>query len=534
MSKWSLPYRIWLVLAVALTLGGGSAAFLLYRVQATATNYQDILNREIRNELESRRMQVEFKKQVQEWKDILLRGSDPEALRKYSDLFHREAKTVHDASLQLVRDSSSPETKTLAVEFMNQHEQLNADYDAALAKFTKAHGANQHETDQMVKGKDRPPTDLVDKIITELDQRATERMASQRAGVASQRRWILCLLSLCFGVLTVTSFVIVRGVVANLQEAAWELDQGSEQIASAASQVSASSQALAQGSSEQAASLEETSSSTEEIHSMTRKNADNSKSAAELMVATVRQIEDGNRKLDQMVVSMGQINASSEKISKIIKTIDEIAFQTNILALNAAVEAARAGEAGMGFAVVAEEVRNLAQRCAQAAKDTASLIEDSIAKSNEGSRKLDEVAQAIGGITADAEKVKTLVEEVNVGSQEQARGLEQIAKAVTQMEQVTQKTASSAEEGAAAGEELKAQSRSLHEIVEHLTALVGRVETTAVVAPATIAARPQPGPVQTVARQVYKFNSGSGAGQSTLLPAKHASEFPLDEQFKEF
>ena len=158
---------------------------------------------------------------------------------------------------------------------------------------------------------------------------------------------------------------------------------------------------------------------------------------------------------------MRNMTASSDRISKIIKVIDEIAFQTNILALNASVEAARAGDAGMGFAVVADEVRNLAQRSAQAAKDTADLIEDSVAKSNAGKVKVDQVAGAIRVVTEEAGKIKVLVDEISVGSQEQARGIEQIGSAITQMDQVTQKAAASAEEGASAAEELTAQSESL-------------------------------------------------------------------------
>jgi methyl-accepting chemotaxis protein/methyl-accepting chemotaxis protein-1 (serine sensor receptor) len=165
----------------------------------------------------------------------------------------------------------------------------------------------------------------------------------------------------------------LRGVAAHVAE-------GAEQITSAASQVASSSQTLAQGASEQAASLEETAASSAEITSMTRKNAENSQAAASVMAEVDQRVSEGNRTLVEMVESMQQITGSSDKISKIIKVIDEIAFQTNILALNAAVEAARAGEAGMGFAVVADEVRNLAQRSAQAAKDTAGLIEESIAR----------------------------------------------------------------------------------------------------------------------------------------------------------
>ena len=275
---------------------------------------------------------------------------------------------------------------------------------------------------------------------------------------------ILCGGGAAFYAITSTRKVLTQSIV--------ELSQGAEQLASAASQVSSASQALAEGASEQAASLEQTSASTEEINSMAQKNSENSQAASGEMSSGAQIVADANTRLGGMVAAMKDITESSNKISKIIRVIDEIAFQTNILALNAAVEAARAGEAGMGFAVVAEEVRNLAQRSAQAARDTAALIEEAIDKSTVGSRNLDQVTQAMDTVTASASRVKTLVDEVNLGSQEQARGIEQIGKAIVQMEQVTQKAAANAEESASAAEQLTAQSEALRHIVRRLTSLV--------------------------------------------------------------
>jgi methyl-accepting chemotaxis protein/methyl-accepting chemotaxis protein-1 (serine sensor receptor) len=364
-----------------------------------------------------------------------------------------------------------------------------------------------------------------------------ESIETGRAKVATSR-WIAIFIIVAFLGIGVAVVKVVLSLSNGLRRAALELSEGSGQIKSASSQVASSSQALAQGASEQAASLEETSASTEEITSMTRKNAENSKSAADVMAEVDREVKEGNQTLDQMVLSMQQINASSDKISKIIKVIDEIAFQTNILALNAAVEAARAGEAGMGFAVVADEVRNLAQRSAQAAKDTAALIEESIATSRDGSTKLEQVAGVIRAITESSAHVKTLVDEVNMGSQEQARGIDQIAKAVAQMDQVTQTTAASAEESASASEELSAQAQALNHIVVELAELVGGDEQS-VSDGARTARKYSPSPSSpAVGRSVSALKSAVSRPKPKMAPVMAGAksgrnEFPLEDNFGE-
>jgi methyl-accepting chemotaxis protein/methyl-accepting chemotaxis protein-1 (serine sensor receptor) len=237
--------------------------------------------------------------------------------------------------------------------------------------------------------------------------------------------------------------------------------------------VAASSQSLSQGATEQAASLEETSASMEEMASMTQQVAQTSRWAAELLADVDARVDTSTAALAAMVTSTAAIRESSQRVGKIIKTIDEIAFQTNILALNAAVEAARAGEAGMGFAVVADEVRSLAQRSAQAAKDTASLIEESITKAEGGTTQVEQMKAAISAIAESVTQVKGLVDDVSVASQQQSQGIDQVSRAVAQMEKVTQTTAATAEETAAAGEELSAQAETSTSVVRRIDLLVG-------------------------------------------------------------
>ena len=275
---------------------------------------------------------------------------------------------------------------------------------------------------------------------------------------------------------------IVRGINSALTSMARMLSDASAQVA--ASQTSGSSQSLAEGASQQAASLEETSASLEELVSMTKRNADSAASAKDLSAQTRSAAESGTAEMQQMRTAMAAIKDSSNEIAKIIRTIDEIAFQTNILALNAAVEAARAGDAGAGFAVVAEEVRALAQRSAESAKDTATKIEIAIRNGDQGVVISNSVAATLGVIVDKARKVDELVAEISTASSEQSTGLTQINSAMSQMDQVTQANAASAEETAAASEELSAQSMALQEAVTDLKRLIGGVSDTQAAEPA--------------------------------------------------
>jgi methyl-accepting chemotaxis protein len=252
-----------------------------------------------------------------------------------------------------------------------------------------------------------------------------------------------------------------------------KLFEGANQVSTASAQVAAASQALAEGASEQAASLEETSASLEEMASMTKRNAESAQTAKSLVGQTRQAADTGVADVEKMSVAMDEVKTSSEQITKIIKTIDEIAFQTNILALNAAVEAARAGEAGAGFAVVADEVRNLAQRSAQAARETADKIEDALKKTQNGVQISSRVAQSLKDITIKVREVDQIVAEIASASTEQNQGISQVNTAVTQMDKVTQSNAATAEETASASEELSSQAAALKEELTRLTGSQG-------------------------------------------------------------
>ncbi len=251
----------------------------------------------------------------------------------------------------------------------------------------------------------------------------------------------------------------------NLNDVMSNINMASEQVASGARQVSDSSMALSQGATEQASSVEELTASLEEIASQTRLNADNANQANSLAVTAKCNAIQGNDQMKEMLYAMEEINESSSNISKIIKVIDDIAFQTNILALNAAVEAARAGQHGKGFAVVAEEVRNLAARSANAAKETTDMIEGSIKKVEGGTKIANQTAEALNKIVEDVTKVANLVSSIAIASNEQASGIAQVNQGIMQVSEVVQTNSATSEESAAASEELSSQAELLKEQV---------------------------------------------------------------------
>jgi methyl-accepting chemotaxis protein len=275
------------------------------------------------------------------------------------------------------------------------------------------------------------------------------------------------------GIALITAILMSWRISRPIQWVAEGLTQGAEQVSSASGQISQASQQVAQGSGEQASSIEETSSSLEEIASIAKQNSDNAQHAKAVMNEADQIIKKVQYHMGQMGQAIAEITALSEETSKIIKTIDEIAFQTNLLALNAAVEAARAGEAGAGFSVVANEVRNLAMKASEAAKNTGQLIENTMKAVKKGNELTQSTQDAFKENIKIALEHTRLIEEIAAASQEQAQGIEQVASAVVQMNQVTQANAANAEESASAGEELNAQAEQVNSMIQELLAIVG-------------------------------------------------------------
>jgi methyl-accepting chemotaxis protein len=401
---------------------------------------------------------------------------------------------VQAGILRLIREKDPDRIE----ELMDRGKKYEAGASEAIAKAGDASGrlktafetllaANRKCVDAILRGdnaaanqsfieESNPAFNQIVQIVGDLNaamvQRQTVRAADQERLTNRSRNLALFITLAVMTTLIALSILLVKNTNSTLHQALGQLHILIATTNSTARRITSSADQLASGAAAQAAAIQQTSASSEEINSMTERNAEHAQLAADKMNTAAQQISEANRRLGQLVASMTAITASSDKVSRIIRTIDEIAFQTNILALNAAVEAARAGEAGLGFAVVADEVRNLAQRCAEAARDTTSLIEDSLGKTRTGKGDVDSVTATVSSLTESATGANSLIDEIRAASQEQARGIHQISQALIQLQNETQKIAGAAEDGAHAGQTLSGQIPSIDNVLSRLRALV--------------------------------------------------------------
>jgi len=420
--------------------------------------------------------QIAFKCQVQAWKDLLLRGYDLANYAKYFKEFETQ-EALADKTLTETRDlfTLAGMSTTDIDAALAAHHQLGAKYRQALAANADTSAPDWHrKVDAAVKGIDRPLNDALGRTMNQIAAMSGKTSAdAEAARFAATSRWLM-IATTGAGVLLALglNFFTNRWVTRRLRQIADSLKAAGQQTGTSSAQLATASQTLAQGSSEQAASIEETTSALTEIASMTQKAAETAQLASQTATTTRRSADAGHASMQQMSQAMQSIQQSAAETGKILKVIDGIAFQTNLLALNAAVEAARAGEAGKGFAVVAEEVRTLAIKSADAARNTAAMIETSIQNSRNGAGIVNKVSEEFGQIASAAGRVSDMVQEISAANTELSRGIGQISSAVEQMDKVTQSNAAGAEESAATSEELSSQAQNLTVLIDDLTLLV--------------------------------------------------------------
>jgi methyl-accepting chemotaxis protein-1 (serine sensor receptor) len=492
---------------LTLMFGGGTVAIALAAAMGQGLSYQaiGIYQTEVRQATahahDVAEVRSAFQTQVQEWKNILLRGSHPEQLDKYWHGFEASEKRVAELSVALVAKLPPGVSRDLVTRFAQAHERMGQSYRRGLEVF-KSQRFDSAAGDATVKGMDRDPVALLGQAIEAIV--ADEVRIAAQADQAAQRAVVLMaafvLISLA-GMLAAVAWLVRRAMrplrhaseltrriadgdlstaiaptgedeitdllraleamQSSLTRLVGTVRNNAESVAAASAQIAQGNQDLSQRTEEQASALEETAASMQELESTVKQNAENALRADQLAQGATAVAGQGGEVVAEVVDTMKGINESSRKIADIIGVIDGIAFQTNILALNAAVEAARAGEQGRGFAVVASEVRSLAQRSAEAAKEIRALITHSVGQVEKGAALVDKAGATMSEIVTSIKRVSDLVGDISSASTEQTAGLAQVGQAVSQMDRATQQNAALVEQSAGAASSLKEQAQGL-------------------------------------------------------------------------
>lgn len=502
MKTSSLQFKVLILVASAMAVSLAVSVASLTRVYGSIQELDRISREDFQSQAALLQALADFKSQVQEWKNVLLRGHDPAALDKYWSAFLKQEKETMTTVREARANLREPAILAKLEQFAAAHKAVGERYRAGLDEFKKS-SFDAKVGDKSVQGIDRAPAQILEeaqRLAVEAGGKATAQAVD--SAETGYRVAIVGTVVVMLGALVILWVFMRKTVISPIREAslfAEKIERGdltaeiesrskdeigqligslarmkhslgavvrqvrtsAEAVVTASSQVAAGTTDLSQRTEEQASSLEETAASMEELSSTVKQNADNARQADELARTASKRAEQGGAEVVNVVTTMGDISQSAERISDIISVIDSIAFQTNILALNAAVEAARAGEQGRGFAVVAAEVRSLAQRTAQAAKEIKDLIGHSVQQVGAGTQLVEQAGDTIQALVIDVKRVSGLMGSIAEASAEQSRGVQQVNKTVTEMDKVVQQNASAVQQSAAAAEGMRQQAEAL-------------------------------------------------------------------------
>ncbi len=501
MDRWNLRPRLLAAFGVVLCLAVGSGLIGIYRLNLACRAYEQVIDGGYANNRATAEMEIAFKFQVQDWKDVLLRGKNPALLAASWADFEKREQEVDGWERRLRGALPIGGARDLVDRFGQAHAVMGARYRKALAAF-KASGCDPVVGDSAVRGMDRAPTELLQKARVRIlaATKVSVEQAKAQAVRTTEIAGLLMGLAVVLGI--VASNVLARSIsepiihavrlaeaVAsgdltmkvgcggggevgrllgalrsmneNLRRVVGDVRESVESVATASGQIAAGNHDLSGRTEQQANSLQQTAAFIEQLAGAVRHTAGNADQANVLTTSASEAMDKGIAAVARVVATMEQISQASTKVAEITNIIDAIAFQTNILALNAAVEAARAGEQGRGFAVVAGEVRNLAQRSAEAAREIKGVVADSVQKTAAGSGLVDHAGSTMSEIASHIRRAHELIGEIRDAAREQSSGIGQVSTAVNQMDHITQQNAALVEQSAAAASSLKEQADSL-------------------------------------------------------------------------